>query len=414
MAIVKSLWLRGASQRLGGVVLYSRLGETLARELAPAVTNPRTSAQMTQRVKWANLVNFYRANKSWMQRAYETKPNNNSDYNRFMSLNVTNSRIYLTKAQANAGSTIVDAYKVTEGSLDSVEITPSGDNWLTNIFTGNLAAIDANTTVGAFSAALISANPAILEGDQLSFIRITQMTNANTGNPYIIVRKYEVLIKSASTALLSEYLPIDYFGITAADSNNVLQVVNSGLAGGFTLILSRTTGGTIRVSSQEIVVANNQALISAYSSDAQRQLAADSYGETTEVFLSSASANVLGGQVVPLAPLSFSDGTDTYVSGDFAGRLEDFAEAGGEILFNQDIGGTSAEVVIGYYEDGTLNDTTTWGTVTGTITGNKITFTFPVQGERSGYLSEFNITIDGVHYWMHFANSGDGNGEGLT
>ena len=67
------MWLRGASKKLGGTVLYTQGGRTLQRELAPEVKNPKTPAQMGQRVKWANLVAFYRANAGWMPKAFENK-----------------------------------------------------------------------------------------------------------------------------------------------------------------------------------------------------------------------------------------------------------------------------------------------------------------------------------------------------
>ncbi len=60
-------------------MLYTQGGRTLQRELAPEVKNPKTPAQMGQRVKWANLVAFYRANASWMPKAFENKKATQSD-----------------------------------------------------------------------------------------------------------------------------------------------------------------------------------------------------------------------------------------------------------------------------------------------------------------------------------------------
>lgn len=88
MAKIKSLWLRGSSQRLGGAVTYMLKGVQIARELAAKVDNPRTPKQMNQRVKLANVVAFYRANRPWMERlAFETKKQNWSTYNAFVSAN---------------------------------------------------------------------------------------------------------------------------------------------------------------------------------------------------------------------------------------------------------------------------------------------------------------------------------------
>lgn len=316
MAISKNLWLQGASQKLAGAVLYQVAGETRIREQAASVANPRTSAQMTQRVKLSNLINFYRANRVWMKRAFENKPRNNSDYNRFVSLNLTANPIYLTKQEANAGACVVAPYRVTEGTLPSVEFTQSGQNWFTNIFVAGLSELTAQTTIGDFSQAVIAANAGVREGDQISFIRLTQMTNSTTGQPYIIVREYEVLLRSSSAELLAAYLPLEYFTIADNGGNSALQVVNSGLAGGFTMVLSRTLGGTIYVSTQDIIVANNEQQIASHSGQTALDAAIASYGEGEEVFLSSATAETLPSGVVPLSVVSISYNGASYIPGD--------------------------------------------------------------------------------------------------
>lgn len=404
MAITNNLWLRGAKQRLGGVVLYQAQGETRMRELAPSVTNPRTANQMAQRVRWANLVNFYRANSSWMKRAFENKPQNNTDYNRFMSLNGGTSTIYLTKQEANAGACVVSTYRVTDGTLDSIEISANGQNWASNIYTGDLATIDENTTVGAFATALLGANAGLRLGDQLSFIRITQMTNANTGMPYIIVRKYEVLLDMANSNKLGAYLPIDYFSIYSVQGSSLLGVVNSNLAGGFALILSRTEGGIIRISPQEIVVANNDALITRYSSAIQQQTAAESYGEGTEVFLSSATADPFSQLNVPLALLSATINDAPYVSNDVGPALEDIEQTTASVVFNTTIQ-ASAAVVNLYYWDSTR---TIWGgNITGTIDGNVVEFDIPAAPDGKGekLLARIRVGIDSQAYELDFLDN---------
>lgn len=404
MAISNNLWLKGARQRLGGVVLYQAQGETRMRELAPSVSNPRTAAQMAQRVRWANLVNFYRANAAWMKRAFETKPQNNTDYNRFMSLNGSTSNIYLTKQEANAGACVVTSYRITDGTLESVEVSASGEDWVSNIFTGSLASLDDNTTVGAFATALLSANAGLRIGDQLSFVKITQMTNANTGYPYIIVRTYEVLLNPASTAKLGAYLPLDYFDISALDGNPALGIINSDLAGAFALIVSRTEGGIIRVSSQDLVVANNDALISRYSSAAQQQAAAESYGEGTDVFLSSASANVYGSAAVPLALLSLEAGDGSYVDNEMAATMEDVEQTTGKLNFNLDVTGTVGQVTIQTWTP--TSTKSTWASVAGTASGSAVNFDFPaaIEGREGEKLARVLVTIDGVSYEINFDN----------
>lgn len=356
---------------------------------------------MAQRVRWANLVNFYRANRIWMQRAYENKPENNTDYNRFMSLNGGNSTIYLTKQEANAGACIVNNYRVTDGTLNAIEVTASGGNWVTNIWTGELAALSASTTVGAFAAALLSSNAGLRTGDQLSFIRMSQQVNSTTGFPFVIVRAYEVLLNPNSAELLSDYLPLDYFAVESSGGQNALRITNSGNAGGFVLVLSRTEGGIIRVSPQDVVVANNSALIARYSSASQQQTAADSYGEGTEVFLSSASANEINPWGIDNSILSLSWDDRTFVADQVVDTWESLEQTDGEITFANDIVGTTATGSARFKNGASTVEADLTGV---TISGNKVQFAFPsVEGARGDYyLAEITIVIDLISYTIAF------------
>lgn len=291
MAIVKNFWLKNQQKKLAGMVLYKSMGQTRSRELASEVSNPRTIDQMSQRVRWSNLVNFYRVNKSWMKFAYETKPKNRTDYNQFMSLNAGTSRIYLPKNLANQGACVVDAYQMTQGSLPSIEVTEDAAAWTTNLFIPQDFDITSTTTVAEVSEALLQSNPALREGDQISFIRFTQQTNSNTGVPFVVVRKYEVILNTSDLRFFYAFMPRPYISANVGEPNNSIVVLNSGNAGGFLLILSRTVGGKTYVSTQSIIVANNAATIEAYSSANALQTAIDSYGESTEPFLTSTTAD---------------------------------------------------------------------------------------------------------------------------
>lgn len=337
MAIVTSMWLKGTKQKLGGSVLYQAMGQTRQRELAANVSNPRTQSQMEGRTRWANLVNFYRANAGWMKFAYETKKQNQSEYNKFMSLNVPGTRIYLPKSIASQGGCVVDAYQMTQGSLASIEVVKSTASWQTNLYLASITELDENSTVGEVTAQLLPANPALRNGDQLSFLRFTQMTNSSTGVPFVVVRKYEVILKANDTRRFFDFMPEDYIDFGGTPQAPCIAVTDSGNAGGFLLIISRTIGGKTYVSSQSIVVANNDALISAYSSATAKQEAIDSYGESAEPFLTSSTANEDSQAATRPSIVAVRIGANTYVPGTTARGIT--LSGGGtiDLVFNQDI-----------------------------------------------------------------------------
>lgn len=289
MAILKSLYLKGASQKLGGVVLYQAKGRTLARELAPSVSNPRTPSQMEQRVRLANVVSFYRANRNWMKLAFEDKKQSESDYNAFVSANLTNSRVATSKAEAAAGAAIVAPYKVTSGSLGSIEQQVLVSIIKSNLFLGTLA-IDANTTIGQLSTALIDNNNNVREGMQLSLVINLQTVDETTSIPYIVTRAYELILSKTNTALVTDYIPGEILG-SSGDNDNCLYFNGSDLGyGAATFILSETTGGKTRVSTQSMIMFGVNAVYTQYTSELAWANAIVSYGVGTEDFLSANNA----------------------------------------------------------------------------------------------------------------------------
>ncbi len=337
MAIIENMWLRKAKKRLGGVVLYHAMEQTRARELASSVTNPRTASQMNQRVKWSQLVNFYRANADWMKYAYETKTPQQSEYNKFMQLNVANSRVYFTKQQAAGGSCVVAPYIMTQGSLPSIEFTAESGSWPSNIYYPTGSTLTASTTIAEFSQKIIAQNPAIRNGDQLSFIRFTQMFNNDTSYPYVIVRKYELVFDTSSEELVGSYMPLDYIGVLQVGTPPQLGVIDSGLAGGFTMILSRTSGGKTYLSSQRIITTRMDATLSLFGSDIQLEMAIASYGENADAFLSSTTADINPGTAVPLSIVGIELEGTRYLPGSTV-ELRAHATGGDDVdvVFNQE------------------------------------------------------------------------------
>lgn len=377
MAIIENMWLRKSKKRLGGAVLYQAMEQTRVRELASSVANPRTASQMGQRVKWANLVNFYRANASWMKYAYETKSANQSEYNKFMQLNVADSQVFFTKQQAAAGSAIVCPYIMTQGSLPSIEFTAESGSWPSNIYYPQGSTLISTTTVGEFSQKIIQQNPAIRQGDQLSFLRFTQMFNSDTGYPYVIVRKYELVFNTASTELVGTYLPLDYIGILQLSNPWQLGVIDSGLAGGFLMCLSRTSGGKTYVSSQRIITSRMSATLTQFGSQQQLAASVASYGESADAFLASTSADINSQAPTPLAIVGVTDGgyfanpgslvpmLDNFVAGDtvrihFNGNYDDVVPSNVTLSTNIKAVALTDRMVDGSIISGVIPDGTTF------------------------------------------------------
>lgn len=348
MAILKSLIVRGGRKQIGGMVLYSRNGETVARELAAQISNPRTPDQMQQRVKLSNLVAFYRANRSWMKGAFENKKERESDYNAFVSNNISNTQVALAKSDVDSGAAIVGPYAITSGSLPKIEATLNGTNLTSNIYLGNFS-ITSATTVGQLSQAILANNNGIVAGMQLSVIINLQQTVAATGVPYITVRAYELIIDPASTDLVTDSVPNNILTATGS-TNKVLTLDTSNLGdGGGAFILSQTTGGTTRVSSQSLVFFGSNATYRSYTSAAAWSRAMASYGEGQDTFLSSASAGQAQAVVTTLSLLGIVVDDQECVQGT---QLSAALASGSTIDFNFNRAYDAGATITAYYKIG--------------------------------------------------------------
>lgn len=401
MAVLQNMWLRGAKKKLGGTVLYTQGGRTLQRELAPQVKNPKTQAQMGQRVKWANLVAFYRANAGWMPKAFENKKATQSDYNKFMSMNAANSRIYLTKEQARQGACVVDSYRTSDGTLQPVDIFPTGNNWVTNLYLTGLDKLDATTTVAALSTALLASNAGLQSGDQLSFVRITQLNNNTTGIPYIQVRAYELLINEHGPGLVKDFWPIDLIEKGQEQETPAIMVKNNNKQGGFAIIVSRTQGGRVMVSPSQVTQVNMAAIIKQYSSSAALSAAIESYGQGDDVFLDSKAASTILQQPTTLSISSIESKDLKHVAnvGEEIDINNDAFDVGLIINFNQDIIGTVEQVKTTYAGNQVVTDTHV------TAEGNKVTSNESFTPETALSTIEpliVEVTISGVVYRADF------------
>lgn len=314
MAVLQNLWIRGGKQRLGGVVLYQMNGQTLARELAPSVANPRTDSQMSQRVKLANLVAFYRANKFWMRGAFEDKTERESDYNALVKANLTLSLVALTKSEAAAGACVVAPYTISSGSLMHIEHSLVEDTLFTNINTGSLEITDG-TTVAQVSEAILNNNNGLAEGMQISLIVNFQQTRVGDAIPYVYARAYEFILSRTDSSLFRGYMPESVVSVQGQGETKALALDAAELGnGGACFIISQTNGGNTRVSTQSLYLFGSKAIYERYTTATQQAAAVASYGTSTEVFLDSKDANTFQDVTHTAQVLSFTLANGTPVS----------------------------------------------------------------------------------------------------
>lgn len=264
-------------------------GQTVVSEKITKTTNPRTFAQMRRRVTLANLVSTYRLMQQSNLKGFEFKKRTQSDYNKFVSANINSVPVYLTKMQAAAQSCVAAPYLITQGSLPNIVISFDGtyETYRTNVICS--IALNANTTIGAFSVEVIAKNPQFKEGDQLSYISLRQVYDSATNMPFVDLYRSDVILDPTSTELL--WATAGSIGFT--NVNNFVGHSLATMQGAFAWVHSRNVSGTLRVSTQRLVATND--ILEDFTSEEACAHAVASYGEETEVFLASESSKFEGG-----------------------------------------------------------------------------------------------------------------------
>ena len=264
---------------IGDVTFRQLKGQTVVSEKSEP-SQPRTLAQMVRRTAWRNIQNFYQSFNGNLHPSFESRPQTWSDYNAFISANIGRNNVYLTQDFARQGGCVAAAYQITRGSLPSIGMgTPGGGVITSDLKLGSLA-ITEETTLAAFSAAIISNNEGWAYGDQLSAFVSIQNTNTLTGVPYVITECFEVtLLNDPDTLLVDIVGQPTAFGVVDAK-----LALNAVINGGACYVHSRKGNGRTLVSTQFMHVTNS--LLSTYTSQAARDAAVISYnGKTSNQFL---------------------------------------------------------------------------------------------------------------------------------
>lgn len=293
MSIVKNVWLRGMKKRLGGVVTYMMAGQQITRELAANVKNPRTPAQMQQRVKLASLVNFYRSMRQWAKvGAFSNKKQTWSDYNAFVSANISTTPAFLTKQQAQAGCSVVAPYIISRGVLPRVQTIYNATNegFESDIYVDESIFTADNVSMGELAQSIIANNNGVTNGDQISVISVIQRTS-DVG-PFVIQRAYEFTLDTTSTKDMDNAIG-NFIGISRNTNNTICLIHNVEEANmGCAFIISRKQGGKILTGDAQLALTPTATtFLSSYRTLTQLNDAIASYGTGDSNFLDPTTRN---------------------------------------------------------------------------------------------------------------------------
>ena len=410
MAVLSGGLLGSSRKKVGSIVTYRLKGQDVARSKAASISNPRTRAQMVQRVRLANLVSFYRLNQPWMDGlAFSARPQRWSDYNAFVSANFAGNRVALTKTEAANGTCIVAPYRVSEGNLSTISVNRVSDGqFATNLYVGDVN--PATATVAEVTSALLANNNGMYEGMQLSLIVNYQQ---QVGGVYrAIVRYYEVILSLTDTRTFASLMSDTHIaavnqsiGFTAGDNDPVM---------GFAFILSVDEGGKTRTSTQYLTLTDDS-IYNTYTTEPALTAAIQSYGGgMVNAFLSAGyQTSSQGAVLIPTSILSVNGKT----AGSYFGSVQVGSQPALRVKFNENVTGEASSTIKVLWDNGTQTypEGTGSGHVATTIEDGEVHInTDGIGSANGGKLEEITVQLNGIGYNIKFETSDITEGGDVT
>lgn len=129
--MTKRNFLLGTSAgKLGDMVFYRAGGEQRTRtRVIPK--NPKSIAQMTNRLSLLNLTSMFRSLKPILESSFPTKKSNQSAYNAFVSANKASNPYYIRKADLEEGYVVPFGIELSKGNM-GLTLQPNAVSWRSN------------------------------------------------------------------------------------------------------------------------------------------------------------------------------------------------------------------------------------------------------------------------------------------
>ena len=275
----RNMLLGLAAGKIGDLVFYRDGGEQRTRtRVVPK--NPRSQAQMAQRVRIANVSATYRLLKAVIADSFTGRPSNQSGYNAFAGSAIEMSP-YLNREMALANAVIPAPYVIARGTLMSVPYLFNYNELKTSVILPIADLTEEDTTVAAVSTKLLNAYPQLQQGDVLTFVGIEYfpINGEDAADGY---RANSQIISFKVDASDTSVLPSDRYE-SAVGQLKVIATSDSNVAAN-SMIVSRTDGsGALQVSGALLVLSDDATQVyESYRNPDALNKAVESYGVGSE------------------------------------------------------------------------------------------------------------------------------------
>ena len=269
--------------QLGGLRIYEVNGETIGACLPGKVSNPRSVAQMKQRIKLNNILANYSYIKPFLKDNFEGLRGNKNAASFFRSYNLMLTPVWLQEKEKLQNYCVLSPYVVSQGRIPSVNYAFQDDCFCTDI---DLACEDlnANTTIMDLFHTIKSLNDGWSNGDMLKILVVRQSKDTTTTGYPQRPEGAALSIELSNSRKLLSAMPMlellrkaDLISLCNIDGKLAVRVTDTvNYTYAFAVVHTRGEGMEVKASTQKICLSDNE-LYDYYCSDEAMTLALKSY-----------------------------------------------------------------------------------------------------------------------------------------
>ena len=282
MAILKS-GLGIFSGKIGGIRAWESNGRTIVASYDVKCRNPKTEAQMKQRLKLINILNNYRVLKPALLENFEGIAGNRNAATFFRKYNLRQKPVWLTKTDALYHKVVLAPYCVSQGIIKPIEYSLSSAGLTSNIELGTKD-LEVTTDVSILAHAILKNHEDWSKGDTLQIVAMRQSLKENLqSNSFRIEMEAVTLIMTTSKDQPLDSVEgvnhIKNIGITLANHDGRLGIDISNRSDyvyALALVHGRGTGIKRLLSTQNLVLSDTS-IYDHYASSEQMVEALKSY-----------------------------------------------------------------------------------------------------------------------------------------
>ena len=265
-------------------IYYEVNGVTFGRSKPSKMGNPKTEAQMKQRIKMNNILNMYKYIKGYLQQNFEGIIGNKNASSFFRSYNLMKTPVWLTKAQKESYKFVLAPYVVAQGRIPTVGYEFRDGVFVSDINIGDLE-INDQTEERVLSSVVCANNEGWTNNDTLQVILLRQKRVAaldeEIAHPtccsIVVSLDNSSATKIGEIAVLESLSNMSRFSLCSVDGKLAVRVSDTNeYTYAFAVVHGRGQGRDKIVSSQQLYLSDT-ALYDSYCGEEAFGKAYESY-----------------------------------------------------------------------------------------------------------------------------------------